>query len=454
MRHKLLNVLMVGATAALSATLSAETLTPAEFNRSRSKLTAAISDSKSPRDNTEAWTIDDWPCWRGPAGDNRSLGPQTPIEWNETKNVIWRADVPGRGHGSPCLIRDRIFLPSADDISGEQFLLCYDRKRGTLLWRVELHRGTLPKIHEKNSHASATPASDADVVFMTLLNSDQLWLSAVTIEGQILWQKKIGDYLHATGYGSSPVLFRNLVIVANDNRLDPAIVALDGANGELVWRVERPKTDNSATPIVANIAGRHQLLLNGAFAVVSYDPATGEELWRVKHATEVAACTIAFDDDCVYASGGYPEKTMMCVRADGTGDVTDTHVLWKTNHSNTYVPSPLVDGDLLYVVADSGIVFCRNAQSGVVVWKHRLHGSFFASPIAAGGQIHATNDAGVTYVFRASSEYNLLAKNDVGEDCMATPAICRGQIYLRTASHLYCIGKAGDDENRQARADE
>jgi outer membrane protein assembly factor BamB len=148
---------------------------------------------------------------------------------------------------------------------------------------------------------------------------------------------------------------------------------------------------------------------------------------------------MAFDDTCVYASGNVPEKNMLCVRADGEGDVTDTHVLWQTREANTYVPSPLVSGDLLFLVLDGGIAFCREAQTGQVLWKERLGGDFSASPVLAGDYIYATSESGVTHVFRASRQFERIAENDLGEGTLATPAICVGQIFLRTATHLFCI---------------
>jgi outer membrane protein assembly factor BamB len=383
---------------------------------------------------------EDWPCWRGLNGDNHSDSQHPPVEWSATNNVLWKAAVPGIGHASPCIVGERIFLASADEPTETQFVICLDRRNGQQLWRVDLHQGKLPPKHEKNSHASATPACDGRFVFLLLANADQLWASAVSVDGKLAWQKSVGGYKHANGYGSSPAMFGQLLIAANDNEIDPSLAALDRLDGHIVWQVKRPTSDNSATPVVAKVAGRPQLLLNGANAVVSYDPATGDEIWSVNHATEVAACTIAFDDLCVYASGNVPDKLMLGIRADGQGDVTDANVLWSTHEANTYVPSPLLCGKLLFVVVDSGTAYCRDARSGEVLWKHRLGGSFFASPVAAGGNVYAANDTGITYVFRAANEFELVAQNDIGESCIATPVFSGDRLYLRTISALYCIG--------------
>jgi outer membrane protein assembly factor BamB len=333
-------------------------------------------------------------------------------------------------------------LPSADDEEKTQFLLCFARNDGHLLWRAELHSGGLHPINKFNSHASATAACDRQAVYVALVSNDQLWVSAVSLAGELLWQKSVGGYKHANGFGASPVLHGNLVIVASDNQLDPAIAALNRADGTTVWKTERRKSDNSATPVLGTVAGRKQLLLNGAHTVTSYDPDRGGEIWHVSHGTEVVACTMAFDERNVYASGNVPEKKMLAVRGDGQGDVTGSHVLWSTTREVTYVPSPICVGNHLFIVSDSGTAFCRDGQTGNVIWKKRLGGNFFSSPVLAAGNLYATNDAGVTYVFRAETEFELVAKNDIGETCMATPVFCGGRVYLRTTEHLYCIGSA------------
>lgn len=386
---------------------------------------------------------DDWPCWRGPSGDNRSTARNPPVEWSATRNVAWKVDVPGRGHASPCVVGTKIFIASAEESADTQFLLCYDRVGGQQSWRVDLHHRALPSIHNNNSHASATPACDGEAVYTAFASGGELTVSAISLDGKILWQKSAGRYQHANGFGSSPVLFDRLVIVASDNQLEPSIVAFDKSNGRVAWHASRSKSDNSATPVIGVVAGRTQLLLNGARLVASYDPQTGKVLWRVSHDTEVAACTMAFDELNAYASGNVPEKNLLCIRADGRGDVGESHVRWKTNQLITYVPSPLVVGHHLFAVTDSGLAWCRDAESGTVVWKERLDGTFFSSPVFAAGLIYATNDAGVTHVFRAADKFETLAANDVEEPCMATPVICGDCIYMRTSTHLFCIKNAG-----------
>lgn len=387
----------------------------------------------------------DWPCWRGPTANNHSRDTSAPVRWSKEDGIIWTAPVPGRGHASPCICRDKVFIASADESTQVQFLICFDRRTGAQLWRTDLHRGSLPLIHAKNSHASATPACDGNLVFQAFVNADQLWISALNTRGHIVWQQSLGPYKHPEGLGASPVLYDNLIIVAKDSETEPALTALRCSDGRVIWRAVRPASDNAATPIVGVVAGRAQLLINGANAVSSSNPATGSEYWRVNHNTRAAACTMAFDGQRVYASGDVPEPTMMSIQGDGNGDVTDTHVLWQTRQSITRVPSPLVVGEQLFVVTDSGAAVCRNAKTGRVLWKHRLGGNFCASPVLAAGNVYATNEDGATYIFRAAEKFELIAKNELDESCMATLAICGGQVYLRTSERLYCIG--GDERN-------
>lgn len=383
----------------------------------------------------------DWPCWRGPGRDNKSPDASPPLHWTKSENIAWSVEVPGSGHASPCVCGDQVYIATADEADETQTLLAYARRTGELRWQTVLHRGGLMPKHEKNSHASATPACDGERVYVPMMNGGDLWLSAVDGDGQLAWQTKIGKYQNGNGYGSSPVLYDSLVIVSNDSQADASLVAVDSGNGTVIWRADRQPSSNSATPIIGDVAQRPQLLINGAGSVSSYDPATGQRLWFVNHKTEVAACTMAFDQSRVYASGNVPEKEWLCIRADGAGDVAESHVEWRTDKRVTYVPSPLLHEGRLYFVTDGGLAYCLDAPSGREIWTHRLPGSFIASPILAGNHIFATAESGTTFVFEAGPKFAEQARNDLEESCFATPAISGDHLVLRTAQHLYCIGQ-------------
>jgi len=387
----------------------------------------------------------DWPWWRGPALDGHAAPQSPPIAWSETENVAWKADVPGRGHGTPSVWDSRIFVPTADEAAETKRLLCYDRATGEQLWDTTLHSGGFMHMHKKNSQASATPACDGQRVYMPYMvehnGEEGIWVTATDLDGNIVWQTNAGPFTTQHGYGSSPLLYKSLVIVAGDNAETGFLTALDRETGEIRWRTERERQFNWATPVVAETSGRTQLLIHGAFLVTSYDPDTGRELWRADGLAQACANTVVFDDSMVYASGGWPEKVLMAIRTDGSGDVSDTHVAWQTEKSIAYVPSMLLDQGRLYAVSDQGIATCYEAASGKVLWQKRLGGNFSASPVLVGNAIYVPDEDGKLHVFRAAEEFESLAVNDLGDGGFASPVIVGGQILLRTNHHLYCLGE-------------
>ena len=385
---------------------------------------------------------DDWPCWRGPTGDNIAAEPQDPpFHWSSRENILWKVDVPGRGHGSPTLWGSRIFLPTSDEKAETQSLLCYERQTGKLLWQTEIHRGGFMHSHPKGSHASSTAACDGSHVFITFMVQEGIWLTSLELDGKIAWQKKVLPFKSYHGYGCSPQLYKSLLIVPGDNKAYNYMTAVGRDNGNVAWLIHRTDYQSFASPIVGHVCGRDQLLVNGPLEVSSYDPNTGRRLWHCEGPSHEAAATVAFSKDRIYASAGYPTKNLLCLRADGSGDVTKTHVVWRMMNKSTYVPSPLVHEGLLYMVADNGWAMCMKAETGDMVWKDRLEGGFSASPVLAGGYLFAPNEAGVTYVLKAGRAFQLVASNDLADGGFATPVICGSRIYLRTLHHLYCIGK-------------
>jgi hypothetical protein len=381
----------------------------------------------------------DWPWWRGPGRDGHAAGAVPPTVWTETENVLWRADIPGRGHATPCVWGERVFVATADEGENTCSLLALDRRSGEQLWEQELHRDGHMGLHKKNSHASASPACDGSRVFTTFLHNGGLWVSAVILEGQLDWQSQAGPFQPRHGYGASPVIHNSLVIVSGDNDGSSYLAALDRRTGDIVWRTRRGAGGSYASPVVAAVAGRDQLLLSGQDAVTSYDPNTGEVLWTCDGPAEVTANTLAWRDDLVFASGGYPERGVMCIRADGSGDVRSTHVVWRKD-VKAYVPSMLVIDDRLLVTRDDGILACYRATSGESLWTKRLGGGFSASPTIVNGVAFLPNEAGKVFVFRPGEAYEAIAENDLGDGGMASPVIVAGQLLLRTDHRLYCIG--------------
>ena len=389
----------------------------------------------------------DWPWWRGPNRNGvAESGQQPPVAWSESDNVAWKVQVPGRGHSSPTVVGRRIFLTTADEQAEVQSILCFDRDTGKLLWKRNINRGGFPsRINPKNTHASCSVACDGNRVFATFLNHDRIQVVSLDLEGKPNWEHIAGRFTpdeYKNGYAASPQLYGNLVIVAGDFDGDAFLVALDSETGEQVWRKPRPSRINYASPIIADIAGRHQLLLSGGDIVSSYDPPTGNQLWKVAATTMATAGTMVWDGDLVFASGGYPDAGTVCIRADGSGTIE-----WQ-NNDKCYEQSMLAANGYLYAINDTGIAICWNAKSGKEQWRQRLRGPISASPVLVGENIYASNELGTTWIYRASpGAFKLVKKNQLGTDSFATPVICGNQVLLRVADStggrrqetLYCI---------------
>jgi outer membrane protein assembly factor BamB len=269
----------------------------------------------------------------------------------------------------------------------------------------------------------------------------------------LLWQTKISDYVVHQGYGSSPAVYKSLVIASADNKGGGAVAGLDRKTGEVVWRNERPATPNYASPIILHVGGRDQLFLTGCDRVTSLDPLTGKTLWEIDGATTECVTSTVTDGQRIFTSGGYPKNHVAAVRADGSGEVE-----WEDN-VRVYVPSLLAQGGKLYAVTDNGVATCFDSATGETLWNGRLGGTFTASPVLVGERIYATNEAGTTFVFRADpKEFELLAENQLGDEVFATPVIAGGRIYARVnhtkdGGHqemLYAIGDGSEDDRPKA----
>jgi outer membrane protein assembly factor BamB len=388
----------------------------------------------------------DWPWWRGPNRNGvADAGQKPPLKWGESEGVLWKSPVPGRGHGSPTVVGDQVFLATAEHDRQVQSVLCYDRKTGKRLWQTEVHRGHFEKKgNSKSSLASSTVACDGHRVFINFLNRGAVYTTALDRKGKRLWQKKISDYVIHQGYGSSPAVHESLVIVSADNKGGGAVAGLDRATGRVVWKQDRPKFPNYASPVVLKANGRDQLVLTGCNLVSGFDPATGKKLWEIKGATTECVTSTVTDGALVFTSGGYPKNHVSAVRADGSGKV-----VWE-NGSRIYVPSMLLSGGFLYGVLDAGVAVCWQAETGKEAWRGRLRGAFTSSPVLVGGHVFVTNESGRTFVFKASpTKFQLVAENQLGDEVLATPAICGSRIYCRVAftrggkrqEMLYCLGK-------------
>jgi outer membrane protein assembly factor BamB len=402
----------------------------------------------------------DWTRWRGPTGNGIvEASNDVPLQWSETENVVWKVKVPGRGHSSPIITQGRIFLTTADSDAQTQSVLCLDQNTGEQRWTKVVNQGGFPsKIHGKNTHASQTVAVAGNRVLAVFYHHGAIHGTCIDLDGNLIWQKKIADYESENpfGYGSSPIVAGGRFIVLNDNANLPALIALDVDSGEAIWTADRSlpagfKTENGwttsyATPVVADIGGSQQLLVSGVNRVASYNPQTGEELWKCQASWDVACGTMVWDEqsNVVIASGGYPTKETLAVKADGSGER-----VW-TNKVKCYEQSMAVVDGYVYGQAEQGIIHCWSATDGTLQWRERFEGPESASPVVIGDHILFTSEKGNTLVVRANpKKFEKVRVNHLGDSAFASMAVCNDRIYTRVAKKegvrlqefLYCLGK-------------
>jgi len=422
---------------------------------------------------TPALQSADWPQFRGPTGDGRATTTaHLPTRWGGLLSApLWQTTVPGTGWSSPIIVKDRIWLTAAEQtaLSEEErtsklaknkygtsdfqvhgsvtlFALEFDATNGTMLRRIELFTDQNPRpIHLANTYASPTPVIDGKRLYC---HFGSLGTAAVDLEsGEVVWRQHfVVDDI--TGPGSSPVLCNGLVILTCDGADDQFVVALDGQTGDIAWRTSRPPIEATdgishrafSTPLLIEDNGRQQLIAPGAQWTVSYDPANGHELWRVNFGTgHAVVARPVYADGIVYVCSGFPQHDMWAVRVNGSGDVTNSHVVWKFTKQAPELSSPVVVDHELYFATTTGIATCLDAKTGAVVWQHRLGGNFTASPLAADGKLYFTNQSSTTTVIHPGREYEELARNELFGQTLASMAVCGDALVIRTDLALYCI---------------
>lgn len=386
----------------------------------------------------------DWPWWRGPARNNTSAADSIVTEWGESKNVLWKTKVPGRGHGSPTILGNQIFLATADEQQQVQSVICFDRETGQQTWETEIHRGKFAgrsEMHPTSTHANGTVATDGKSLFIGFLNDQKITATSLDLEGKINWQTELGFFGSKFGYAPSPCLHKSLAIFAGDNQGGGFIAAVHRETGDIVWRIARDNTNTYSSAVVTNVGGKDQLIISGINRVTSYDPDTGDEFWRCDGTAEATCGTAVWHNNLVFASGGYPDKNTVCIDAT-TGDKK-----WE-DRNKSYEQSMLVANGLLFALTDNAILLCRDPETGKELWKERLSGKVSASPLLVGDNIYASNERGTTWVFKASGEgYEQIAKNELGNEGFASPVPSGSQLFIRTATgngpqrqeFLYCL---------------
>ena len=383
---------------------------------------------------------EEWPQFRGPGGQGHSAERGVPIDWSPTKNVRWKAPVPGRGWSSPIVAAGRVWLTTATD--GALRLLSYELESGREALNVEVFRiGSANLLNDKNSHASPTPVADGDRVYVHF--GDQ-GTAALTMDGRVLWKTHLAHQTQHGG-GASPIIHGDLLVVNCDGADSAFVVALDKNTGKVRWKTWRrqPWSQAYTTPLVIRHGEQEQLVSVGASHAAAYEPGTGKEIWRVSYPggfSNVPRPVSAHG--FVYITTGFHQPSLLAIRPGGAGDVTKSHVAWSLSRGVSLTPSPLIVGDELYMVSDAGIVSCVDARTGASVWQHRLRGGYSASPVFADGRIYFQSEEGVTTVIAPGRDLKILAVNSLEEPTLASMAVASGSVLMRTASSLYRIGTA------------
>ena len=385
-----------------------------------------------------------WTRWRGPSGQGLAVGSGYPDVWSATDNVRWRAPVPGRGHSSPIVWRDQIFLTTAYP-DGRVSILAFERSSGRRQWETFVPDTAAERLHPKNSHASATAVTDGRLVYAFFGNKG---LIAVDLGGAVAWHRSLGTFSNYHGTAGSPLLYKDRLILYEDHaggsQGGAFVAAFDAATGKTRWRTERPASVGWGTPVAIRAGDRDEIVVSGERRVVSYDPDSGRELWSCGGNTFEVIPTPVVGHGLVFSSSGRAGPTL-AIRPGGSGDVTRTHVAWTSPRGSPFVPSPLLYGDYLYLVNDmAAIATSFEAASGKVMWQGRLGVAraegFSASPVGADGKVFFTNDDGETFVVRAGPVFELIRVNALGAPVLASPALVDGRWYFRTDRELVAIG--------------
>ncbi len=383
-----------------------------------------------------------WPQFRGPTGQGHSSERGIPVEWSETKNVLWKVPVRGRGWSSPVISNGRVWITTSVAATGGASLraIALEAATGRELLDVEVFKLSDANLkNPKNSHASPTPIVEGDRVYVHFGGDGTAALDATT--GAIVWTKKF-PYASQHGSGGSPALHGDLLIFSGDGHYEAWVIALDKRTGHVTWKTERRKPFDQAytTPLVISVNGRDQVVSVGAYRAAAYDAATGREIWIVRYENGFSNVpSPVFANGLVYITTGFFQPAVLAVRPDGKGDVTATHIAWSTTRGAPFTPSPIAVGNELYVISDLGVLSCLDAKTGTLRWQERLGGNYSASPIFADGRIYFLSEEGVATVMAPGTAFQKLAVNELDGATLASMAVAQGSIFIRSLTHLYRI---------------
>lgn len=419
-----------------------------------------------------------WPSFRGPNASGIAEGTNPPITWDAEKgqNVLWKTTIPGLSHSSPIVWGNQIFVITAissdakasfiakdrgiglanDDVKHTWHLYSIDKQTGRVNWERKAYEG-IPrtKRHVKATQANSTPVTDGRYV-VALFGSEGL--ASYDTSGKLLWKQDLGvlnpglwdDKDSSWGHSSSPIIYRDLVIVQADGHKQSFIAAFNLKDGKQAWRVERNEITSWTTPTIYVGKNRTELIANGGRYIRGYDPLTGKELWRFSdNDTQVKMQAPLVAHDLIYITGGYPPgRTMYAFRPGAVGDISlkageakNDFIAWSLPNGSPYTPTPILYGDLFYVLADNGVLSAYEAKTGERIYQQRLPSSFSASPVAADGRLYLSSEDGDIFVVKAGRQYELISKNTIGQPLMATPAISQGTLIVRGENTIYALAE-------------
>jgi len=402
----------------------------------------------------------DWPDFRGPTADGHAADGTNvlglPLYWNETDNVTWKTPIPHRGWSTPVIWGKQIWLTTATPGGNDFFAICVEADSGKIIFNERIFHCDTPEPlgNLLNSYASPSPVIEADRVYVHFGSYGTACID--TADFKVLWKRDDLSCRHFRGPGSSPVLFNDLLILTMDGVDLQYLVALDKRTGQTVWRTDRTAEWNDieadgkprgggdyrkayTTPLIVNVNGAKQMISVGSKAAYGYDPATGREIWKIKHGDFSAAARPLFENGITYISTGGSKGGMLAVRADGSGDVTETNIVWRNSRGTPRMPSPVLVGGLIFMVSDGGIGTCLDAATGKELWQERLGGEYAASTLYADGRVYCFNQTGASVVLKPSPTHEVLATNKLDDGFMASPAVLGKAFILRTKTHLYRI---------------
>lgn len=382
-----------------------------------------------------------WPRWRGPQQNGHSDDAKLPVKFT-VDDVAWQTKLPGQGQSSPVIWGDRIFLTGALNKGAERLVFCVDRLDGKILWQQSAWKGEPEPVHIMNGWASATCATDGEIVVAFFGRGG---MHAYTVDGKHLWSRDLGRFESPWGVSACPIIIDDMVVQNCDADVDAYITALDKRTGAERWRTKRRDHRGWSTPILVQVDDHRELVVNGHAGTQAYDPATGADLWYCKSFNGRGEPTVTPAGDLLCVVNGL-SGDFYSVRPGGSGDVTSTHMAWHTpRKGGRDCPSPIVVGNYIIVVGMGGITTCYDAKDGHVYWTERLTGKFSGSPIAANGLVYVVNEDGRTIVIEPGPALKIVAENDLPmsdeEIYRASPTPCRGQLFIRSTSVLYCVGK-------------